>query len=302
MNRMINKRIKDLILALSISILLYGTFLFFTKHYVIGGLTILFSSFCIYYVYLKVRKTGIEEASAGKINIFDMLLGFSLILIDITFNLVTGDDFGNFDISLILCGIGIVLLNMGVLNFLKLDKFYIKLTSRFLFVFVLLYGFFHTGILYLTGSSTENYLQTYMTLLSGKVSCFFLNFVGPTSIKIISDPWSHGILINYKGFEVGIFSPCSGVESMTVFLSAAIAYIFSDINIKVKKMLLYTVIGLIALFFINVFRIILLVLIGYAFGAEPMKFFHYNLGWIFFVIGMVVFWLLVMREGEGGIS
>ena len=113
---------------------------------------------------------------------------------------------------------------------------------------------------------------------------FFLNFVGPAAIYSIYDPWSEGISINFKGFEVGIFSPCSGVESMTVFLSAAVGYIFSKRSINIKKMIIYTIFGLIALFFINVLRIILLVLIGYGFGAEPMKFFHYNLGGIFFLL------------------
>lgn len=292
----INKKIKDLILTLSVASLLYGTFLFFSKHYMVGGLTILFSSFCIYYFYLKVRRTGIEAPFSRQISVFNVMLGFTLIFIDIAFNLLVGGEFGSFDVSLILCGVGIVLLNMDVLKFLKLDRFFIDFASRFLFIFVLLYGFLFSGVQYLTGSLTENDLLTFMTILSGNVSCFFLNFIAPTTIRIISDPWSHGVSINFKGFEVGMFYPCSGAESMTVFLSAAIAYTLSERNIEVKKMTIYTVIGLIALFFINVLRIVLLVLIGYSFGAETMKFFHYNLGWIFFVIGMAVFWLLVTRE------
>lgn len=305
---MTNKKIKKLILALSISILLYGWFLFFRLHYymyltfeaiIIYSCLTIFSSFCIYYFYLRGRRTGLEESSREEINVLNVLLGFMLIFIDITFNLIVGDEFGNFDISLILCGIGIVALNTDLLKFLKLDENFINFASRFLFVFVLLYGFLFSGIKYLTGNLTENYLLTSMTILSGRVSCFFLNFVGPTAIHSIYDPWSEGISINFKGFEVGIFSPCSGVESIVVFLSAVAGYIFSEKNINIKKMVIYTIIGLIALFLINVLRIISLVLIGYSFGGEPMKFFHYNLGWIFFVCGMAVFWLLVMREEEG---
>ncbi len=294
----INKRTKNLILALSISTLLYGTFLFFTEQYIIGSVTILFSSFCIYYFYLRVKRTGIEEPFTVELNVFNVLLGFLLIVIDIIFNLFVGDELGNFDISLILCGIGIVLLNMNVLKFLNLDEKFINFASRFIFIFVLLYGFLFSGITHLTGSSSENYLFTFLTLWSSKVSCFFLNFVGPTSIRIISDQWSHGVSINFKGFEVGIYSPCSGVESIVVFLAAVAGYILSDRNIKLKKMISLTVIGLIALFFINVFRICLLVLIGYGWGDTAMRFFHYNLGWIFFVLSMAVFWLLVMRGEE----
>ena len=287
---------KDIILALSISTLLYGVFLFLTKHYIIGGFTTVFSSICIYYFYIMSMKTGIEESSKREINIFNVRLGFMLIFIDIIFNLVVRDGFGNFDISLILCGVGIVLLNMGMLKFLKFDQFFVDFMSRFLFIFILSYGFLHTGIRYLTGSSSENYLLTSLTLLSGKVSCFFLNFIGPTTISIISDPWSHGMLIDFKSFTVGIFSACSGAESITLFMSAVVAYIFSVKNVNIKKMVICTLIGLIFLFFINVFRIILLILIGYEFGTEALNFFHYNLGWVFFIISMSVFWLLVIRN------
>ena len=54
-----------------------------------------------------------------------------LIFIDITFNLVVGDELGNFDISLILCGIGIVLLNTNLLKSLRLDKNFIILRADF---------------------------------------------------------------------------------------------------------------------------------------------------------------------------
>lgn len=291
-----NRRLKDLISALSIATILYGSFLFFSKQYVIGSLMIVFGSFCTYFFYIRDRRIRQGGSYTNRINYLNVLLGFMLIFIDLAFNLATGDNIGHFDLSLILCGTGIVVLNLNLLDFLKLDPTLINFVSRFLFIFVLMYGFVHTGIVYLTGSSSENYLLTYMTLLSGRVSCLFLNFLGPTTIHSIFDPWSEGILINFKGFEVGIFSPCSGVESITVFLSAAIAYTLSEKNIRVKRMIVYSLIGLIALFFINILRIILLVLIGYSFGAEPMRFFHYNLGWVFFVIGMAVFWALVMRE------
>jgi archaeosortase C (PEF-CTERM variant) len=107
------------------------------------------------------------------------------------------------------------------------------------------------------------------------------------------------MLLTYNSYRVGIYSPCSGAESMVVFISAIIAYTLSERNIKFKKIAIYAVIGLISLFFINILRLILLVLIGYNFGADAMRFFHYNLGWIFFVVGMAVFWFLVMQNKEG---
>ena len=295
-------KVKNVILALSISILLYGMYLILSREFLIGCLMALFSSFCIYYFYLRERRIGVEEPSTGGGNIFNVLLGFLLILIDITYNLVVGDNFGSFDKGMMLCGIGIVLLNTNVLNILKLDPFFINFASKFLFIFMLFYGFLFSGVQNLTGNGTENYLLSYLTILSGTVATFFLNLIGPTTIHIVPDPYSQGVSINFRGFGVGIFWPCSGAESLTVFLAAAVAYLFSNRNIKAKKMLLYIVVGVIALFFINVLRVILLVLIGYGWGDTAMRFFHYNLGWIFFIMGMAVFWFLVMREDEGELS
>jgi exosortase/archaeosortase family protein len=282
-----------------VGIILYGLFLLLTREQIaIALLMILPPSYILYNIFKKKKQTSGNNLLPSKASTLNIFLGFSLIILDAGFNILFGGKLGSFDVGIISTGMLIIFLNMNLLKLRVLDETYISFISRFLFVFMLLYGFLFSGIQYITGNLTENYLLTYLTIISGKIAGFFLSFFGDTTIVQVFDSYSHGILINFKGFSVSVYSPCSGAESIVVFLSSVIGYVTSNDNIKVKKIAIYSFIGLISLFIINVIRIILLVIIGYRFGFDALSFFHYNLGWIFFVSGMAIFWWLVMREAD----
>ncbi|MFQ6057057.1 MAG: exosortase/archaeosortase family protein, partial [Methanosarcinales archaeon] len=64
----------------------------------------------------------------------------------------------------------------------------------------------------------------------------------------------------------------------------------------IKKIFKYSLIGITALFFMNILRIMILMIVGYYYGTEKMLFVHYNLGWILFALGISVFWYLVLDD------
>ena len=291
------KKSEDIIVALSAGIILYGSFLLLTREQIAIALPmILLPSYLIYNIIKKKTRTESNNVLSSKASTLNIFLGFSLIIFDAGFNLLFGGKLGSFDIGIISTGMLIILLNVNLFKLKMLDEIYINFVSRFLFFFMLIYGFLFSGIQYLTGNLTENYLLTYLTTISGRTASFFLSFFGETTVVQVFDSYSHGVLIDFKGFKVSIYSPCSGAESIVVFLSSVIGYATSNDNMKIKKIATYTFIGLISLFIINVIRIILLVIIGYRFGPDALNFFHYNLGWIFFVSGMAIFWWLVIRD------
>ncbi|MCK4736159.1 MAG: archaeosortase/exosortase family protein, partial [Methanophagales archaeon] len=59
---------------------------------------------------------------------------------------------------------------------------------------------------------------------------------------------------------------------------------------------IYTIAGACILFFMNVLRIMIITMVGYYKGGEAMLFVHTNLGWILFVLAMMIFWYMVTRE------
>jgi len=274
-------------LALSIGTLFAGLTILFSgleQPKIIGLIATLFSLFLIYFYF---RSKHEEGDYTRYINTKNMTLGLLLILLDLIYNIYTKDHFGPFDYGMIASGLAIILLNAGSNRFLKLDEFFVNFSTNFIFVFMILYGLLFTGIPFIFGD-TENFLIVWLTVISTKTSAFFLNFIKPTAIDFVD--------INFDGFRIGIWTPCSGAHSITVFLSAVIGYFITIREKNVKRIIILSLIGVIMLFFMNIGRIIILVLTGYYFGAEPMLFVHQHLGWIMFVLGMGVFWYIVMDD------
>lgn len=284
-----------LLYALSISVLLAGlriVFMWGHTSKLLGLGLVSISLLVIYINYIKDKK---NIGSTAQVNMEYVGLGLFLIAIDVAWNIYFGDEFRSFDYGMLLSGLFIIFLNIGMFGFLKFDRTMISFTTYFVFILMLVLCFSSAGISLIydfmhRSDGSTNPLYIIVTNLSIKTSVFFLKFIKPTTLIENS--------INFDGFEVSISYPCSGIESMTVFLSAVIAYFIAIKGKNIKRMFICTVVGIIALYFMNILRILLIILVGYHFGKEAMFFTHNNLGWIMFVIGMGVFWYLVFEGRE----
>jgi exosortase/archaeosortase family protein len=257
----------------------------------IGIGLVVFSIFGTYLIYGSRLKAKV--ATSG-IDIKNILLGLLLIIVNLTYNFLSEDALRSFDYGMLLSGLFIVFLNSNILSFLKLDEKLIDFISYFLFIFMLSLGFLGPGITfinnYIYGShGLPNPIYILMTNLAIKNSVFVLDLIKPTT--------SINNIINFDGFRVGISYPCSGIESLTVFLSAIIAYFSTKVETNLKKIAISTFIGITFFYSLNILRIVLIILVGYSFGSEALNFTHNNLGWVLFVIGMSLFWYLIL-DGE----
>ncbi len=256
----------------------------------IGFGMVLFSLLATYIIYAKVQKIKVLSLEIDKRN---MSLGLILIIVDLTYNLLSADELRSFDYGMLLSGMFIIVLNSSILNFLKLDKEIINFVSYFFFVLMISIGFLGTGVTYINnyihGENLSNPIYTSMTDLTVKNSAFVLNQIKSTNLT--------NNIINFDGFQVGISYPCSGIESLTVFISSIIAYFSAKKEKNMKKIAISTLLGIIFLYLLNILRIVIIVLVGYSFGNEALHFTHNNLGWIFFVVGMSLFWYIII-EGE----
>ena len=286
------KTIEKIIYAICIGIFLIGFRILFAWSHEsrLFGLALVLTPlivayFTFYFTYAKNQPANIGQ----QINIKNIGLGLLLIIVDVTYNLYTSDEFRSLDQGMIASGAAIILLNTGALRFLKLDKKMISFSTHFLFLVISLYAF--------ASFIPKEIFFNRITDLSVNTAAFFLNLIKPTSTyAVINYPNLYNVMINFGEFVTGIGVACSGVVSITVFLSAIIAFYISSTKKNTGKMLMYTCIGVAALYFINVLRIIILVLVGYHYGLETMSFLHIHLGWIMFVLGMAVFWFLVFDE------
>jgi archaeosortase C (PEF-CTERM variant) len=218
------------------------------------------------------------------------LMGLFLILIDVIYNIISLDAFKSFDFGVIIAGFLIILLNIGFFSFLKLDRKIISFSTFFLFIMMILYGFLFSGLPFILGDKDYNLFFEFVTDSVVLIAGYILNIIKPTTIN--------DNLINFHGFKIWIGNPCSGIESISVFFSAVIAYMIASKMKDIKKVLKYLLIGGVILYIVNILRVLTIILTGYYLGIEIMQFVHYHLGWIFFLISMGVFWSFVLKDSD----
>jgi exosortase/archaeosortase family protein len=256
----------------------------------IGVILVLAAAISAYFLYRKSSPNA--QAEKTNLDTFQLSLGALLLLMVILYNLLAFDEIGSFDIGMVIAGIIIILLNIGVLSFLKLTKKSISFISYFLFITMVLYGFLFSGLPFLLGDKDNNHLFGYITQAVAFFSSLALNVIQPTEYM--------GNIVNFNGFRVYIGDACSGIESISIFFSSAIAYLISIQSKEYKKMAIYLIAGGIILALLNILRVMSIILAGYYIGMDAFHLMHLHLGWIYFVIGMGFFWYLLINNFDSG--
>jgi archaeosortase C (PEF-CTERM variant) len=247
---------------------------------------IIISSLLSYRLYAKNHAMSSESSP---VSLKLVSYGLFLIIMDLAYNLYTGGNIGSLDIGLLSAGVFIVLLNLFGSKLLKLDEKIIEFATYFVFITILVFSTLFYGMEHLFGENgDENPLYTLFAYFVVLISHYVLSLIHPTTVVDNT--------INFNGFSVFVGYGCTGIESFAVYISALIAYFYSFSNISKKNFILYAVIGVGALYLMNVLRVIVLVLIGYYAGSEMMMIFHAHLGWIMFVMGMAVFWYFALNK------
>lgn len=244
--------------------------------------------------YINYKKSYRSDADVFNIDVKQTFLGFFLIIIDLLYNIISSDTFKSFDHGVIFAGIIIILLNVGAFKFLKLNKLIVSFSTYFIFVTMVLYGFLFSGLPFILGDKDDNLLFEWVSTSVIIISTSILNLLGTASYN--------DRIINFNGFNVGIGDACSGVESLSVFFSSVIAYMVAVKMKNIKKMFKYLLLGGVLLYFMNIVRVLVIILVGRYMGVEEMLFVHYNLGWVFFLIGMGVFWYFVLGDFDSEVS
>ncbi|MDD5616179.1 MAG: exosortase/archaeosortase family protein [Candidatus Methanoperedens sp.] len=265
---------------------LVGT-LAWTKGGKLYGFSFLLVSIAIgYYAY---RKAHENIPKGDLIDIKQAGMGALIILIDVSYNLIKNDAFRGFDYGMILSGIFIILLNVGALAFLKFDRKMVTFISFFIFIVILLYGFFFKGIeIIVGGSGDKNPMWNWFGFQTVYLSSLVLNLVKPATAIANT--------IDFNGFRATVGYASSGIESISAFFAALIAYFVAKKERNFKKMGLYMLIGGAILMTMNILRVTILMMVGYFYGIPAFDFFHAYLGTTFFVVGMVVFWHYLFKN------
>lgn len=252
----------------------------------LGFLLILSSILTAYFIYKKEQKFSLKN---NQISLNRAFLGFFLIITDILYNIIMREDFYYYDYGVIIAGLIIVLLNINWLKFLRLDEKMIAFASYFLLITLMLYGISFKGLnIFIKNTDIYTSFWDWFCISVVHATLPIFNLIKPTI--------SYDTIINFDNFYVNVAYPCSGLESISVFFSAVIAYFISIKEYNIGKITKYLVIGFLILYPINLMRIVTIVLIGYYYGTYNMMLVHSYLGMIIFVLSMSAFWYIVLEK------
>lgn len=106
-----------------------------------------------------------------------------------------------------------------------------------------------------------------------------------------------GPLVGLRDFVINIGPPCSGIDSMFLFLAFSAA-IFALDHKRLKKNVFFisSAIGLLGVYLVNVLRLFLLVLAGVYISPEfSVGLFHTNAGWVLFILYFLAYYLVIRK-------
>lgn len=141
------------------------------------------------------------------------------------------------------------------------------------------------GSLFFTITLFLRFKAQFFAKLLAVFSSWILQPFGKVSYSLISDP-----KLTLNNFSVIIGQPCSGVESIGLFIGI-VTLIFAMDWERIKKKLIppFILFGIIGMYIVSIFRISVLMIVGAYYSPKlALGLFHNNIGWIFFIIYLFI--------------
>lgn len=90
---------------------------------------------------------------------------------------------------------------------------------------------------------------------------------------------------------------CAGLYAGALFLGVFALFAWEQ-RTRGWRLAAYLALGLVGLHVANVFRLVLLALVGVRWGGGALQTFHQHAGWVLFLAWAILFWWLVLRKFE----
>ncbi len=97
---------------------------------------------------------------------------------------------------------------------------------------------------------------------------------------------------------LGISTACAGLYSFSIFVSAFFSFVLVVERLPIKITALVLSFGLLVAYVGNVFRMVVIGVVGYYHGMEALLWAHDNVGWMVFLAWSSIFWYLVIRYAD----
>jgi len=94
---------------------------------------------------------------------------------------------------------------------------------------------------------------------------------------------------------LGISAYCAGLYSFSIFLAAFLSFILVFERLPPKVLAGVLALGLTIAYLGNLFRMVIIGIVGYYKGLDALLWAHKNVGWLLFLGWSAIFWYLVIR-------
>jgi len=91
---------------------------------------------------------------------------------------------------------------------------------------------------------------------------------------------------------------CAGLYSFSIFLSAFIAFVLVFERLEKRVLMVALLLGLAAAYLGNLFRMVVIGVVGYFEGMDALHWTHENVGWAIFLGWSAGFWYLILQYSE----
>ena len=220
-------------------------------------------------------------------------LGLSILALTIILELFVFD--GNLSIMSSFCiFFSLFLFSYEKLKIKKLEKDFLLVFFSLLF-FTIITPLFFFKLGYLDNNASFWYSSPYLVeILLAKPLANILSFLGYVV-------YNQNDMIFFTDTEAGLTrgvivgEGCSGLHSISIFLTAYLSYIiiFSDkLNLN---LFLLGLVGIVIAYIANMIRMSIIVLSGHYYGYEMLLFVHQNLGGVIFILWTSIFWLIFSK-------
>ena len=133
-------------------------------------------------------------------------------------------------------------------------------------------------------------------LFSGTVAAI-LNFIFSKFYEVSYYSEDGVPILQISDFSVAIGPPCSGIDSIFLFLSLLLGIFALDHKrIKKGRFLVLLVVGVIGVYAVNIVRLLLLILVGVHISPKfAVGLFHTQAGWLLFVIFFIGYYYIMKK-------
>jgi len=234
----------------------------------------------------------------GRFPILMPITGILFIVVVFAYNLhfTSGLDLGSNDFVMLLLGGSIITYNYVPKKY-SVERDFVLMFFSLLFLIVVIPTTYYS-IKYDTTSGSwddENPNSPIISYLLVKPLVFILKIF---DVQAVADGVDITFWRDHKRMTLSIALGCTGLYSVSIFLSAFISFIMVEYRKLDQKVGFLLLLGIVTSYFANLLRMTVIILVGYHYGMDALIWTHENAGELIFMFWIAIFWGLMFRYLE----